>query len=302
MTVIPLHFRSPRELSTMRTRQKRVGIKAQIRATKERERRISTVMFLALLLLIIIISAYFAHAFLNQSQTINLSPCQLRAAIVDQLSLTFPNQTFIKTATNTLKQAGYAVDYYPGEKATVEFYRNLPTHGYSLIVLRVHSAMTVGSGPIQGSLGLFTSEVRSQTKYVYEQLTSQLAGAKFPNEETIYFGISPLFVLHSMKGSFQNTTIIQMGCDGLAYTTMAEAFIQKGAKVYISWSGAVLASHTDRATSRLLQNLIIQKGTIEQSVNDAMKEVGADPAYESLLTYYPVEAGEQRIQDIKSHS
>ncbi len=266
---------------------------------KERERSIATVIFLAFLLLIITISAYFAHTFLNQSQTINPSSSQLRAAIVDQLSLTFPNQTFIQTATNILKQAGYTVDYYPGERVTVEFYRNLPTYNYGLIILRVHS--TTGGQPL---IALFTSETYSKSKYVYEQLTCKVCPVAYSTEEASigigYFGITPSFVESSMNGKFANTIVIMMGCEGLHNTKMAEAFTEKGAKVYISWSRAVLASHTDRATSRLLQYLITKKETIKQGVNDVMKEVGADPAYESLLTYYPVKAGEQKIQDTMS--
>ena len=283
----------------MKVKKKHVGAKAQVRAKKERERRIATTIFLAIIILVVASSAYFTYTFLNQpqNQAINPASSQPKAAIVDHLSLTAPNQTFIETATDTLKKAGYTVDYYPGEQVTVEFYRNLPTHGYDLILLRVHSAITVGSGPIQHSLGLFTCEVRSKTKYVYEQLTDQLVGAKFPNEETMYFGISPLFVTRSMKGTFQDTPIIMMGCDGLAYATMAEAFIQKGAKVYISWTGDVLASHTDQATTQLLKHLLTEKQTIEQAVTETMKKVGSDPTHKSQLTYYPIKVGDQTIGD-----
>ncbi len=237
------------------------------------------------------------HALYSFSHLSNVSAPQashLKAAIVDQLSLSQPNQTFIQTSINILETAGFTVDYYKGEEVTVEFYRKLPTHGYSLIILRVHSAITVGSR----SLGLFTSETYSKTKYVYEQLTDQLVGAKFLNEETVYFGISPLFVVHSTKGTFQNTTIIQMGCEGLAYATMAEAFIQKGAKVYISWSGDVLASHTDQATTGLLEHLVTEKQTIKQAVTETMKEIGPDPVDDSILLYYPLEVGDQTIENI----
>ncbi len=286
----------------MKDKKKRKGTKARGHAYKKRLKHIATI---TTILVIIAISGFFIHSILNSppNQTINPDQTnnptlQLKAAIVDHLSLTVPNQSFIQTAKNILKQAGYTVDYYPGEQVNVEFYRNLPTHGYSLIVLRVHSAITVGSGLAVGSLGLFTSEVRSETKYVYEQLTDRLIGAMFPNDETLYFGISPLFVALSMKGRFHNTTIIHMGCDGLTDTTMAEAFILKGAKVYISWTGDVLASHTDRATTHLLKHLITQKQTIEQAVKETMKEVGPDPAENSILLYHPFEVGDQTVEDI----
>ena len=285
----------------MKTEKKRVGTKAEIRAIKNRERRMLTAIFLAFILLILILSSYFTYNFLNQpqNQTTNPASSQLKAAIVDQLSLTIPNQTFIETATNTLKQAGYTVDYYPGEQVTVEFYKNLPTHGYSLIILRVHSALREGNSP---PVSLFTSEPYSTNKYVYEQLTDQVGNVKFlPYQEgdPTYFSIHASFIEQSMKGRFENTIIIMMGCNGLTYSDMAKAFIEKGAKVYLSWSASVSASHTDSSTARLLQHFLVEKLTLKESVQETFKEVGFDPVYNSLLIYYPLEVGEQTIENIK---
>jgi len=291
----------------MKTKKKRVGTKAEIRAIENRERRMLTAIFLAFILLILIFSAYFTYNFLNQPQNQTTTPAssQLKAAIVDQLSIAPTgglNQTFIETATNTLKQAGYSVDYYPGEEVTVELYRNLPAHGYKIIILRVHSSATWVQGT-ESPVILFTSERESQTKYVYEQLTDQLMSVAYSKEERekgiTYFGISPPFVTQSMKGKFPNTIIIMMGCEGLDNPLMAEAFVEKGAKVYISWSGPVLASHTDTAVTHLLQHFLIEERTLKESVQETFKQVGFDPAYKSLLTYYPLEVGEQTIENIK---
>ena len=240
-----------------------------------------------ILLAVVIISILFIYFSLRSSSNQTNGTFQFKAAIVDHLGLTQPNQTFTQTETNILEQAGFTVDYYPGEEVNVEFYRKLPTHDYGLIILRVHSGLLRGSP----TLGLFTSERYEQSKYIYQQLTDQLWGAVYSEEDRekgiIYFGISPLFVKHSMNGKFENTIIIMMGCDGLTYTDMAEVFIQKGAKVYISWNGPVSASHTDQATTRLLEHLITERQTIKRAVTETMKEAGPDPTYESILLYYP---------------
>ncbi len=275
----------------MKAKKKARGTKARVQASKKRLAHIGTAITVAILVAIISISSFIIYSHLNPSpDQINNQQSQPKAAIVDHLSLTAPNQTFTQTATNTLKKAGYTVDYYPGEEVTVEFYRNLPTHGYELMILRVHSTGMYGQ--------LFTSEPYSSTKYVYEQLTDQVLRFSFYEEPPYYFGISPLFVKRSMKGKFQDTTIIMMGCNGLRSTYMAEAFIEKGAKVYISWSDSVLASHTDQATINLLYHLILEKQTLRQAVQNALKEVGTDPVYGSLLVYYPLEVGEQTIEGI----
>jgi len=295
----------------MKIKKKAKGTKARVQAYKKRLSYIGTAITVAILVAIIAISGFFVYSHLkpspnqtiNPEQTSNLTS-QLKATIVDHLSLTCPNQTFIQTATNNLKQAGYTVDYYPGAEVTVGLYRNLPKHNYGIIILRVHStaAELKDEEIVETSVCLFTSEPYSE-KYLIEQLTDQIVGVSYTMPAPpYYFGIMPKFVTSSMNGRFPDSVIIMMGCEGLNNTKMAEAFVQKGTKVYISWKGAVSASHTDQATIQLLQQLITEKQTIEQAVTETMKEVGPDPEYNSLLLYYPLEVGDQTIEDITGNS
>jgi hypothetical protein len=251
-----------------------------------------------LFFVIIVVSILFVYYLLfmrSPSNGTSSQPFQFKAAIVDHLSLTTPNQTFVQTATNILEKAGYTVEYYPGEKVNVEFYRNLPTHGYSLMVLRVHSTFTD-----EKSVALFTSESYSDN-YREEQLEDRLGAVAFSKEEAdkgiMYFGIMPSFVTNSMKGTFNNTVIIMMGCDGLMYMPMAEAFVQKGARVYIGWSGPVSASHTDQATTQLLQHLVTERQTIKQAV----AEIEPDPTNGSILKSYPPTEESYIIPEAKSN-
>lgn len=257
---------------------------------RKRHRRKSRKPLYAILGVALVFFCILTYSFLRPTNQTNIHQgFSYKAAIVDQLSLTAPNRDFIQTATNILEQAGFTVDHYLGEEVTVEFYRNLPMYGYDLIILRVHSALD--SYEKVSPVVLFTSEPYSTTKYVLEQLQNQVGAVAYSTEEAergiMYFGIKPSFVKQGMRGTFNNTTVIMMGCDGLKYQTMAEAFIQKGAKVYIGWSGGVSASHTDLATAQLLKHLIAEKQTIKQAVTETMKEIGPDPADGSVLQYYP---------------
>jgi len=212
-----------------------------------------------------------------------------RAAIVDHLGLTQPNPAFAQTATELLEQAGYAVDYYSGEQATVEFYRNLPAWGHELIILRVHSALgRVGDRPADW-VTLFTSDSYDKTSYRKDQTKQRLSKVSYYQGGPEYFGIMPGFIKSSMKGKFQGTTIIIMGCDGLRSDTMAEAFVQKGAKAVVAWDGLVSPQHTDAAIERLLQYLLKDRLTLQEAVTQTMAEVGPDPSYESVLRLYPSE-------------
>jgi len=281
----------------MKEKRKPCGTKAEIRAYKKRSRLVGAAIIVVILVVVVAFSSFLIYSYLNPSSNEPPPPVlELKAAIVDHLSLTIPNESFNQTVTNILQEAGFTVDYYPGEEVTVGFYKNLPTHGYGLIVLRVHSGLVEGEKP---PLCLFTSERYSETKYSWEQLTDRLTGVAYSEEEAkmgiAYFGVTPKFVQQDMKGNFQNTTIIMMGCNGLTELLypypvplpMPQAFIEKGAKVYVGWDLAISADHTDKATIQLLQHLITERQTIKQAVTEAMKEVGPAPENGSILLYYP---------------
>lgn len=215
-----------------------------------------------------------------------------KAAIVDHLSLTFPDPAFVQEATSTLEEAGYAVDYYPGEQVTVDFYRDLGTHDYGLIVLRVHAArLRRSDGSAYDEVALFTSEPYSTSMYVDEQKSKDLIRTRYSfEEEQRFFGIMPEFIESRAKGTFEGATVILMGCDGLRSQATAKAFVGRGAKAFIGWDQEVSAEWTDKATERLLHYLLIEKRTLSEAVAQTMTELGPDPSSGSKLVLYPAEA------------
>ena len=272
----------------MKVKKKPKGTKARVQAYKKRLAYIGRAITGATLIVITAISGFliYSHSTSSPNQTSN-QQSRPKAAIVDHLSLTAPNRTFIQTATNTLKQAGYAVDYYSSDEVTIELYRNLPSKDYKLIFLRVHSGNNQYD---QGPIFLWTSEPYSRSKYVYEQLTDQLRPTSSLKGDSAVFCIGPEFVRRSMRGQFQNAIVIGMGCETMKDTDLAKAFIEKGASIFIGWTEDVVSSHTDQATACLIKYVITHKQTIKQAVAEAMKKAGPDPACESLLVYYPLEA------------
>lgn len=234
-------------------------------------------------------------------------PSSPKAAIVDQLSIFLPNQSFVRKATTILENAGFNVDYHRGENVTVEFYRYLPQQGYSFIVMRVHSGIEYSENQTTGNVDIFTSEPydenKASTTYFWEAIDDRLVRVFFTEEGSDYFGISPKFVESSMIGRFSNTTIIMMGCDGLrpGYITLAKAFVKKGAKIYISWTGPVTAAHSDGATLRLLQAFVTERQTIKNAIITTMNAVGSDPAFRSQLICYPVKEQDYIMQTTASN-
>ena len=218
------------------------------------------------------------------------------AAIVDQLGLTQPNPSFVEEATATLERVGYAVDYYPGEEVTVDFYRDLPRRGYDVIILRVHSGVVSLLDSATGRrihteyVSLFTAEPYSSIKYPDEirprppeEPAARLGPAFYYEGSPRYFAIMPGFVEHSMKGDFGGATVVMMGCDGLQSQETAEAFLERGASAFVSWNDQVSADHTDAATERLLEKLLVDGLPVKEAVAGTAVEVGADPFYGSEL-------------------
>src|SRR3989304_8006570 len=70
-----------------------------------------------------------------------------------------------------------------------------------------------------------------------------------------------------------------MGCDGLRSQLTAEAFLEKGARAFVSWSQPVSSTHTDAATTHLLELLFIKDIETRQAVALTAKQVGPDPTY-----------------------
>lgn len=229
---------------------------------------------------------------------------QPRAALIDHLSFSSPpaNETFKVQCRTILEDVGFDYTYYEGREVTVNFYRNLPAYNYSLMILRVHSAVIKDTyGNPTKLIGLFTSEISNnitESKYSFEISQGYLAKARlFSDNDTYYFGITPWFVKDSMIGNFKETVIMMMGCEGLNHTSMAEALVQRGAKVYISWTGPVGISHTDDTTIRLLQSLLEQNLTIRTAVEG----ISSDPTWWwSKLDYYPEEVGNSFLRALIS--
>ncbi len=102
------------------------------------------------------------------------TPSGPRAVIIDQLAITDPDPDFISSAATQLKSAGYKVDYYRPDEVTVELYRDLPSRGYKVIIIRSHATSSIGvadlsNGTIGGgrsqSVGLFTNELYRNDAY-----------------------------------------------------------------------------------------------------------------------------------------
>jgi hypothetical protein len=221
-----------------------------------------------------------------------------RAAIVDQLYNLQPNEAFIAEVTSELEQYGFVVDLHQGDDVTVDFYRELATHGYKLIIFRAHSGLLGGGDFVIPKTVLFTNEVYSPDRYPTEQAFDRLLmGGPGPGQP-VMFGITASFVTHSMKGEFDDTAIIVMGCGGIYLEDMAKAFVDKGASAYLAWDASVLLPYVDDATIYLIGQLCSENTTVEEAVDRTMRVKGIDPEWKAELEYYPGGTGNRTLGDL----
>lgn len=244
------------------------------------------------LALLVAVAAVIAVAVGGLAFLVRSAESTSKALIVDQLDQTFPNPDFVKEAGTLLEGAGYDVYYTPGERVTVDFYRKLAARDYDIIILRTHSARLQdrATQELSDVAVLFTAEPFAETKYIQDQMAGRLGPSFYYSGGERYFGVHADFITSAIKGDFDGATVIIMGCDALRSETLAEAFVEKGAKAVIGWDGPVSAAHTDAATRRLLEHLVADGHSTAEAVKETMAELGPDPSSSSTLRLYPAGA------------
>ena len=251
-------------------------------------------IIIAMVIIATIVLGFLVFAFLLQTQEVKFSS---KAAIIDQLGKDLPNTEFNETVASLLESNGFNVSYHRSESVNVTFYKGLAKYNYGVIILRAHSALRKGETIVD----FFTSEEYSEDKYVSEQDNGLLTIGKYSGENKSYFAVTPKFI-ENLEGSFPKSIIIAMGCNSLneTCTEMANAFINKGAKAYIGWTGLVNSSHTDSETIKLLRRLLDEN----QTITDAVSTVSPDWSFfpPSEMKFYPLSAGNLKISDLMAEA
>jgi hypothetical protein len=225
------------------------------------------------------------------------------AAIIDQLNILEANPVFISEASLLLESYGLKVDVWRGSDITVDFYGKLPSLGYKLIILRVHSGILLsmeeeGVKPLPTTY-LFTAENYTTTRYIAEQLTDKVSNALMVEDYPLVFAVNTDFLKES-DGMYDNTVVLAMGCESYCYDDMPAAFVEKGASAYIGWSNVVTLEYVDEVMLDLLGNLCSANLTVSEAIDRTMTDHGKDPYFDAFLKYYPPKSGDMTIKELIS--
>jgi hypothetical protein len=186
--------------------------------------------------------------------------------------------TYEQSLTNCLSTAGYTIDVFRGENVTIDLLRNIG--GYKVLILRLHSAVDSG-----GFLYLFSGEKYTPSKYAEEQLSGAVREA-ITFDNVSYFAINAVFLGENNPTGLKGSTIILMGCNGTGSSYSIQRLLDRGVKAYIAWTGYVDLPYSDETTLALVRALYLERSSAQAAVEEAMKEVGTEPAYNSVLKCY----------------
>lgn len=194
------------------------------------------------------------------------------ALILDPLALNYPDPGFVANLTAGLTSTGYSVRYVGPSGAVVDMFRQLPSLGYDMIVIRAHSA---------SSQAIITSEPYNQSLYRDDQVAGGLVAGE-AGDGPLYFAVAPGFVRNSMAGRFQDSTILVMGCSTFqGQHSLADAFLDKGARFVVGWDNSVTVIHTDTSTVSLAREMATGR-TVPEAVSVTNEP---DPVYGARLQF-----------------
>jgi len=221
-----------------------------------------------------------------------------KAVIIDQLHNDIPNPVYQNKAISLLTDAGYEVDVYTTDDITVDFYKELPSMDYEFIVIRSHSLAVYGKNP---SVWLFTGEMYSDKKYTFETMAGQLSpGVPFlveKNEVMTFseaqskrqFMIGSKFV-EGMEDKFPSSVIILGGCETMAFSSLADSFIARGASSVIGWNDLVESNINDNGILDVLEKILVDGKKTEEAVESVMQNFKDDDNPNLRLVYYSMGA------------
>ncbi len=219
----------------------------------------------------------------NEPQSSGLCP-RGRALVADGLSTDFPNPELDKFIVNTLRKAGYKVDYFNGTNVNLELFSKLSN--YDVIILRVHGGKAVyeHNNKKDVIVGLFTGVPWSDEykNLMSKWLVTRATPYALPEKE--YLAVLPKFFEERLERNFCNGSVIVVGsCYTLLAPDLVVALGKRGLTRFIGWTGAASVEEVDKMLYMLV-DLVFNKGyTWSQAVNEVRRTLQLPNEFNSTV-------------------
>jgi hypothetical protein len=188
---------------------------------------------------------------ITDSKGIKNTPENNKAIIFDWEN-TDANTTQNKIIQNELEYGGYDVEYRSKSKSEFTLYELENIHEYGVIYIDSHGGANDGNG-----INVLTGEEISDEVMTYfrdkygknyvsmigwHTFYENINGQEVPTET--YFTIYPNFITETAKNEYYPKSLVYFGtCYSLADTSMADAFIYRGAYAYCGYTGKSLSDN-----------------------------------------------------------
>lgn len=207
-----------------------------------------------------------------------------RALVADGLSTDFPNPELDKFIVDTLRNAGYKVDYFNGTQVNLNLFSRLSN--YDIIILRVHGGKAAyeHDGRKDVIVGLFTGVPWSDEykSLMREWLATKATPYALPEKE--YLAVLPKFFEKRLEKDFCEDSVMVVGsCYTLLAPDLVLALGKRGLTRFIGWTGAASVEEVDKMLYMIV-DLVFNKGfTWSQAVNEVRRTLQLPNEFNSTI-------------------
>jgi hypothetical protein len=234
---------------------------------------------------IILVTTVFIFIHRSNRESASTVPCPRgRALVADGLSTDFPNPKLDNFIINTLRKAGYEVDYFNGTNVDLQLFSKLSN--YDIIILRVHGGKAVyeNGGRKDVIVGLFTG-VPWSDEYkglMRKWLVTRATPYALPEKE--YLAVLPKFFEERLEKDFCKGSVMVVGsCYTLLAPDLVLALGKRGLTRFIGWTGAASVEEVDKMLYMIV-DLVFNKGyTWSQAVNEVRRTLELPNEFNSTV-------------------
>jgi len=200
---------------------------------------------------------------LSTAEHVRLLPSNKKALLLDPFPTIFLG--WAGHVKNKLTSAGYNCEAFEGGQASIERMRSL--YLYGVVAINTHGGLLKDQVVI--CTGLKESkEYSKQYEEEFKRGNIVIAWIRYLGLfwKVHYYAITPSFIELNASGLYPKSLIYMGGCNTLRNTTLAEAFINKGAHTYCGWNIKVRRISLYNDTKKLFTNLIDQKKDVPEAI------------------------------------
>ncbi|MGA1869174.1 MAG: PQQ-binding-like beta-propeller repeat protein [bacterium] len=189
--------------------------------------------------------------------------------------------TSAESIESALQQSDYSVEIYRDEAVTVDLMKKLSE--YQVIYISTHGGIGFMGTGLGGNIQIMTGEIADNSaiarfwNLLKAGATSGLTLFTPCNSDKTYFGLNSNFF---DDYTYPNSLIYINTCSSLKNDSLADAFLNNGASVYIGWDNISFLALGNLHNPEFFEELSKSGSTFQQAYNDTIAQYYPCTVYE----------------------